>query len=136
MGTRLGTGVPEEIRQDIERFCTHWPPIIQAQHDGTLDLDTLSQDDREFLQNFNVPVIMAWGRVRLDWPTIEPNDLSCSTLWLIGSEDHLAVNSFREYEHSLPDSQVQCHIVAGATHSGVFDEIDQVFPILLAFMQS
>ena len=50
MGTPLGAGLSDEFRQEFEDFCAHWPPIIQAQRDGTLDLDSLSQDDREFLQ--------------------------------------------------------------------------------------
>jgi hypothetical protein len=74
MGTPLGLGISGELRQEIEDFCVHWSPIIQAQCDGTLDLDSLSQNDREFLSNFNVPVIMAWGRAMLDWPSIEPAD--------------------------------------------------------------
>ncbi len=37
MGTPLGSGISSEFRQYIEDFCTHWPPIIQAQHDGVLD---------------------------------------------------------------------------------------------------
>ena len=39
MGTPLGVGVSDEFRQYFEDFCAHWPPIIQAQRDGALDLD-------------------------------------------------------------------------------------------------
>jgi pimeloyl-ACP methyl ester carboxylesterase len=132
----MGAGVTGEIRQEIENFCEHWPPILQAQRDGTLDLDSLSQDDREFLQNFNVPVIMAWGWAMLDWPSIEPADFRCPTLWLIGSQDQQAVDSVREYEQSLEGSRVQLYIVEGLNHNQVFEEIDKVFPTMMAFTQS
>ena len=39
MGTPLGLGISREFRQYIEDFCVHWPPILQAQSDGVLDLD-------------------------------------------------------------------------------------------------
>ncbi len=136
MGTSLGPGASGEIRQEIEDACTRWPPILQAQRDGTLDIDTLSQDDREFLRRFNVPVILAWGRAMLDWPTIEPADSRCPTLWLTGSEDRLAMDSVREYEPSLKGSSVQLHIVEGLNHEQVFEEIDKVFATMLAFTQS
>ena len=35
MGTPLGPGVSGERRQQAIEFCAHWPPIVQAQRDGT-----------------------------------------------------------------------------------------------------
>ena len=136
MGATLGPGAPGQLRQDIVDFCAHWVPIIQTQRDGSLNLDALSQDDQDFLRNFNVPVMLAWGRAMLDWPVIEPADFRCPTLWLVGSEDQNALDSVREYESSLKGSRVQLHIVEGLNHEQVFEEIDRVFPTLLAFTQS
>ena len=136
MGTPLGLGISREFRESMEDFCVHWPPIIRAQSDGVLDLDSLSQNDREFLHSFNVPVMMAWGRAMLDWPAIELADFLCPTLWLVGSEDQGAMASVREYEQSLEGSRVQLHIVEGLSHEQVFDEIDKVFATLLAFTLS
>jgi pimeloyl-ACP methyl ester carboxylesterase len=136
MGIPFGPAVTAEMRQQIEAFCIHWPPIIEAQRDGTLDLDSLSEDDREFLGGANVPVIMAWGRAMIDWPSIEPADVRCPALWLVGSEDEPAMASVREYEDSLKDSDVQLHIVEGLDHPGVLMEIDRVFGPMLAFTQS
>jgi len=136
MGTTLGPGAPGELGQDIETFCAHWPPIIQTQSDGTLDLDSLSLDDREFLRRFKVPVMLAWGRAMLDWPTVEPADFRCPMLWLAGSEDRPVIASIREYEQSLKGSRVQVHTIEGLNHEQVFDEIDKVFATMLAFTQS
>lgn len=44
--------------------------------------------------------------------------------------------SVKEYEGSLEDSQVHVHIVDGLGHEQVFEEIDKVFPTMLAFTQS
>ncbi len=136
MGVKLGTGVPDEIRQDIERFCEHWSPILRDQSKGTLNPELLSQKDRDFMDRFKVPVMMAWGQAMLDWQTVEPIDFRCPTLWLVGSEDQLAMNSVKEYKQSLSDSRVQLHIVDGLNHKDVFSEIDKVFPTMLNFTQS
>jgi pimeloyl-ACP methyl ester carboxylesterase len=136
MGTPLGLGVSGELRQDAIDFRAYWPPIVQAQRDGTLDLDSLSQDDQDFLRDFNVPVMLAWVGAMLDWPAIEPADFRCPTLWLVGSEDRHAMASVKEYEESLKGSRVQVHIVQGLDHEQVFAEIDRVFPTMLAFTQS
>jgi pimeloyl-ACP methyl ester carboxylesterase len=136
LGTPLGSFISHEFRQYLADFCLHWPPILQAQAAGTLDLASLSPDDRELLERSHVPAMMAWGQAMLDWPAVEPADFRCPVLWLVGSEDHVAMTTVREYEPTLAGSSVQLHLMAGLNHGQVFDEIDQVFPTLLAFTQS
>jgi pimeloyl-ACP methyl ester carboxylesterase/uncharacterized protein YndB with AHSA1/START domain len=133
MGTPLGPGVVGERRQQAIDFCAHWPPIVQAQQDGTLDLNALSEMDRDMLQRLNVPAMLGWVRAMLDWPAVEPADFRCPTLWLVGSEDRHAMASIQEYRESLKGSSVQVQILEGLDHEGVFDEIDRVFSIMLAF---
>ena len=136
MGTPLGPGVSGERRQQAIDFCAHWPPIVQAERDGTLDLDALSPEDRDVLRRLNVPAMLGWVRAMLDWPAVEPADFLCPTLWLIGSEDWHAMVTLREYEESLPGSRVRVHIAEGLDHNQVFDEIDRVFPTMLAFSKT
>jgi pimeloyl-ACP methyl ester carboxylesterase len=136
IGTPLGPGVSGERRQQAIDFCAHWSPIVQAQRNGTLDLDALSQDDRDLVRRLNVPVMLAWVRAMLDWPPIEPADFGCPTLWLVGSEDRHTMVSLQEYGASLQGSRVQAQIVQGLDHEQVFDEIDRVFPAMLAFTRS
>lgn len=136
MGTPMGPGASGDLREEIISSIAHWPPILQAQRDGTLDLDSLSEADREFLLYYNIPVILAWGQAMLDWPSIEPADFQCPTLWLVGSKDQQAMDSASEYEHSLKRSNVQLHIVEGLDHLQVFENIDKVLPTMLAFTQS
>jgi pimeloyl-ACP methyl ester carboxylesterase len=136
IGTPLGLGVSGELRQDAMDFCAHWPPIVQAQRDGTLALDSLSQHDQDLLRRLNVPVMLGWVRAMLDWPAIEPADFRCPTLWLVGSEDRHAMTSIKEHEESLKGSRVQVHIVQGLDHEQVFADIDGVLPAMLAFTKS
>ena len=46
------------------------------------------------------------------------------------------MDSFRKYKDSLKGSRVQAHIIEGFTHPQEFDEIDQVLPVVLAFMSA
>jgi pimeloyl-ACP methyl ester carboxylesterase len=117
MGTPMGWGVSGERRQEAIDFCGHWPSIVQAQRDGTLDLDSLSQNDMDVLHHFNVPVMLGWVRAMLDWPVIEPADFRCPTLWLVGSEDRHAMVSLKEYEEYLIGSGVRVQIIEGLDHN-------------------
>ncbi len=136
MGTPMGLGVSGERRQEAIDFCEHWPPVLQAQRDGTLDLDSLSQHDRDILHHLNVPVMLGWVKAMLEWPVIVPVDFRCPTLWLIGSEDRHAMINLKEYEESLRGSKVRVHIVEGLDHNQVFDEVDRVLPTMLDFTKS
>lgn len=136
MGTPMGRGISPQFRQYMDEFLAYWPPILQAQQDGTLDLDTLSPEDRELWETSNVAAMLAWGRAMLDWPPVEPADFLCPVLWLVGSEDKTAMVSVRQYQPSLENSSVQLHILEGLNHFQVFKEIDRSFAPMLAFTQS
>ncbi len=88
------------------------------------------------MKNNNVSAMMAWGQAMLDWTAVEPADFRCPVLWLVGSEDQVAMITVRQYEPVLSDSKVQLHIVHGVNHGQVFDEIDRVVAAMLAFTQS
>jgi pimeloyl-ACP methyl ester carboxylesterase len=136
IGTPLGPGVSGQPRQNALDFCAHWSPIVQSERAGTLDLASLSTNDQELLQRLNVPAMLGWVRAMLDWPAVIPTDFRCPTLWFIGSEDHLAMDSLKAYEESLKSSRMQVHIIEGLDHEQAFDEIDQVFPTMLAFIRA
>ena len=136
IGTPMGPGVSGKLCQQAIDFVAHWSPIVQGLHGGTLNRDALPQDDRVFLDQFNVPAMLAWVRAMLDWPAITPADFRCPTLWLVGSEDQHALATLEEYKEALKASMVQVHIAQGLDHNQAFDEIGQVFSTMLAFTQS
>jgi len=136
MGTPLGLGVAGEQRQEAIDFCVYWSPIMLALRDGVLEFESLSQKDQELLKGLNITAMLGWVRAMLDWGPVEPADFRCPTLWLVGSEDRHAMLSVREYEEALKGSRVQVSILEGLNHEQVFDEIDRVLPIMLAFTKA
>ncbi len=135
MSTSLGLGVSGELCQYAQEFCEHWTPIAQAQCEGTLDVKSLSHEDQNFLCRFKVPVVLAWVRALLDWPAVEPTDLPCPTLLLVGSQDQHAMANMDEYIETLEESEVGVCILPGLDHEQVFTEIDRSLDTILAFMQ-
>jgi len=134
IGTPLASFISNELRQYMTDFCTHWTPILQA--DRVLEPSSLSKDDREFMENNNVSAMMAWGQAMLHWTAVEPSNFHCPVLWLVGSEDQVAMTTVREYKQFLPTTKVKLHIIDGLDHGQVFGEIDRVFATMLAFTQS
>ena len=136
MGIPFGLAASGDFRQFINDFHSHWIPIVQAQLDDSLDLASLSEDDQDVWQHMNVPVTLAWLTAMLDWGNNEPGDLRCPTLWLAGSKNESTIPSLHEYEDGLEGTNVQVHVVEGLNHVQEFEEIDVVFPTMLAFTKS
>lgn len=133
MGIPFGLAASGDFRRFIIDFGAHWLPIVQAEQNGALHPSSLSEDDQALRQQMDVPVTLAWLTAMLDWGTIEPDDLRCPALWLAGSENESAITSIKAYEVSLPEPHVQVHVVEGLDHIQEFEEIDRVFPTMLAF---
>lgn len=133
MGIPFGLGAPGKFRVFIEDFCRHWRPIVQAQSEGNLDVASLSAADQETLRGTNIAVDLAWLSAILDWGVIEPVDLRCRTLWLVGSKNEATVASIKEYADQLSASKVRVEVVEGLSHYQEFTEIDRTLPLMVAF---
>jgi pimeloyl-ACP methyl ester carboxylesterase len=136
MDIPFGPGAPGDFRQFIEEFRKHWLPILQAQSKGTLDLTSLSTEDQEDWQESNIAVDVARLSAMLDWGVIEPTDVRCQTLWLVGSRNETTMASVREYEEKLKGSMVRVEVIEGSNHREVLTEIDRSLPVMLAFMSN
>jgi pimeloyl-ACP methyl ester carboxylesterase len=135
IGIPFGLGASGGFRQFIEGFQAQWQPRIDSERAGTLDKTTLTVEERAFLEQGEAALTVASLGAMLDWGTVEPADLPCPTLWLIGSANQEAMASRQEYEDQLALSQVQMHIFDGFSHDQELTEINQTFPRILAFCQ-
>ena len=133
IGIPLGLAASGEFRQFIHDFSDHWQPIVQAKLAGDLNVDSLSDEDRDVMAQMDVPVSLAWLTAMLDWGSVEPQDFRCPTLWLSGSKNEGAIVSMQEYEGVLDETAVSTHILPNLTHVQEFDKIDQTFPAMLKF---
>lgn len=136
IGVTFGPGASEEVRQFVLSFRDYWLPILQAQTDGTLEVQSLSQEDQDHLQSGDMPAVVAWTSALLNWGSVEPGDVRCPTLWLVGSRNDSAMAGVREYEAALESSKVELRLVDGLDHMQEFNEIDRVLPIMLAFTRA
>jgi pimeloyl-ACP methyl ester carboxylesterase len=137
IGNPLGPGVSGEWRQLALDFCARWSPVMLAQA-GSFDPNLLSPQDQEDIRQLSFPgeqgpAILALSGAMLDWPVLGPSDIPCPSLWLFGSENRMAMDSFKEYEQELGEAKIIIAVFEGVTHEQEIEEIDQVLPFLLAF---
>jgi pimeloyl-ACP methyl ester carboxylesterase len=82
------------------------------------------------------PVVAAWTSALLDYPPVEPGDLRCPTLWVVGTQNPAALESTQKYAAALTGTRVQLTLLDGLTHPQELERIDQTLPKALEFMQS
>ena len=138
-GNRMA-GSSGSHRQFIYEFRTRWEPVVIAAG-NTFDPNSLPQKDQDDLRGLSfpgelLPSVLAWSTAMLDWSIVTPADFLCPTLWLIGTENDKALESYREYETEIPHSKVQVHLLEGLNHEQEFNNIEQVLPVILEFVNS
>jgi len=140
VGIPVGPAAAPPFRELILDLRAKWTPIVEADRAGTLDLSSLSTEDRALWQTGTplgaIPVTLAWLSAMLDWPSVEPVDLRCSTLWLVGTGNENAMSSVREYSERLGRTKVVLQLMPGLTHEEELYEVDDAFPPMLQFTRS
>ncbi len=140
IGNPIGPGVSGEWLRLAVDFHARWAPVVHAQT-GAFDPRLLSARDQEDVLRLSfpgelLPVVLAWSNAMLGWPAVAPADFRSPALWVFGSENRVAMDSFKAYEDSLRDSNVCTLIFEGLTHEQEFEETDNVLPAMLAFIKA
>jgi len=140
IGIPFGAATALPFRELILGLRAKWAPIVDADRAGTLNLSSLSEADRALWQAGTplggIPVTLAWLSAMLEWPWLEPSDLLCSTLWLVGTANESAMQSVNEYSAALGQSRVILQLVPGLTHERELTQVDDVLPHMLNFIRS
>ena len=137
IGIGFGPAAPDPFRNYALNLRSKWQPVIEAWRAGTLDVGcSLSDQDRAWWEKGQIPLTVAQLSAILDWPRVEPSDLTCPTLWLVGSANENAMPSVDEYRGHLATTNVTLETVVGLNHAQEFTEIDRVLPPLVMFTLS
>jgi pimeloyl-ACP methyl ester carboxylesterase len=136
IGIGFGAAAPAPFRDYILGLRAKWAPLIEADRAGRLDLGSLTEPQRALWEKGQVPLTVAQLSAILDWPPVEPVDLRCSTLWLVGTANDSAVASVKDYAGRLDPTTVVLQLLPGLTHAEELTKIDDVLPLMLAFTRS
>ena len=83
-----------------------------------------------------MPNAPAWVTAMLSYPSVDPAEMRCPTLWLVGSNNEGAMDSVKQYRDKLPGTRVTLEVIDGLNHPQELELIDQVFPRELAFTRT
>jgi pimeloyl-ACP methyl ester carboxylesterase len=133
IGVGFGAAAPGRFRDYALGLRAKWKPVIEADRAGTLNVGSLSDQDQAMWQKGHIPLTVAQLSAIVDWPPVEPADLRCPTLWLVGSANENAMPNVQEYQDRLSGTNVLLHVLPGRTHAEELTSIDDALPPMLEF---
>lgn len=77
-----------------------------------------------------------WITAMLSYPPVEPSDMRPPTLWLVGSNNEVAMDSVAEYRDRLKGTRVTLEVVDGLNHPQELELIDRVLAREVAFTKA
>ena len=75
-----------------------------------------------------LPQVPVWLEAMIKYPRVEPSDMKCPTLWLVGSRNENALKSAEAYKPKLAGTRVTFEIVEGLNHPQELELIDLGVP--------
>ena len=136
MGVGFGAAAPPPFKDYALNLRRKWMPIIEAARTSALNLGSLSAPDRTMWQTGSIPFTVDLLGALLDWPSVEPEDLRCPTLWLVGTANENAMPNVNQYRGRLQRTNVVLELVPGLTHADELTKIDDVLPVMRKFTLS
>ena len=78
---------------------------------------------------------LACFRAMRDWPRVDPGDVRCPTILLVGTKNKNVIRWVETQREELDQAGVELQIIEGLTHNQEFTEIDRVFPVIQPFFK-
>jgi pimeloyl-ACP methyl ester carboxylesterase len=127
IGIGFGPGVPDHLRRGVEGNLAQWAPVLRRNPEP----EKLSPNLRAAWAEPATRATLAWFSALLDWPPVEPRDLRCPTLWLVGSRNEVgALESLAQYGGQLAQWGVVARVLDGLDHEQEMTGSAVVLPLL------
>lgn len=118
----------------VDEYLEKWQPLVQAYNQGNFPED-VSEKDKNAIASGYIPVWLGTLRAMRKWGSIDPEDVKCPILFVIGSENEYVMKWKEANREGLGKANIQIEIFEGLDHNQEFDEIDVVFPVLSSFFK-
>jgi pimeloyl-ACP methyl ester carboxylesterase len=123
IGVPFGPAVPEDFDRHIDSYVKQWDSQVQAYQRG---------ERAKASQAF---VWWACFQAMRGWPDVEPDDVDCPAMLLVGTKNESVMAWVESNRRSLEGADVRVEIVDGLSHAQEFDQVERVFPVVSSFFR-
>lgn len=131
IGVGFGPGSSGAFRERLETMLGPFEGILRGQADEA----ALSEAHLAQWRDPNMRPLIALFSALLDYPALEPQDLPCPTLWLVGGGNEVgALAEVERLRGSLAATKVELEIVGALNHAEELTAIDEMLPPIERFL--
>lgn len=130
IGVPFGPAVDEEFNLFIDEFIEKWGAQAEAYRTGAL-----SEAKRKSAIKGRIPVWVACFQAMRSWPKIDPGEVRCPALLLVGTNNKGTLKWVEANRQALEAADIQVEIVKGLNHLQEFSQVDQVYPVVVSFLK-
>lgn len=135
VGMDMGPTLSGPVKEAITAMRAKWQPVLEGHKAGSLDLETLSIGDRD-AWNHGVALTAVQLGAMLDYPPVQPADITVPTLWLVGAADASGMENVKQFEGKLGGTKVTFKQLSGLSYTDSFARIDPVLAEAEPFLAS
>lgn len=131
IGVGFGPGASGAFREHLETMLAPFEGLLR----GSGDEAALSEQHLAQWRDPNMRALVALFSALLDYPTLEPRDLPCPTLWLVGGGNEVgALAEVERLRDRLAETKVSLQIVGRLDHVQELTAIDEILPPIERFL--
>jgi pimeloyl-ACP methyl ester carboxylesterase len=123
IGVPFGPAVTKEFDQYVDDYVKRWDTQAQAYLRG------------ERAKPSQAFVWWACFQAMRGWPDVEPGDVGCPAMVLVGTMNESVMAWVAANQGSLDAASVRVEVVEGLSHAREFDEVARVFPVVSSFFR-
>jgi hypothetical protein len=134
IGVGFGPGASGVFRERLEALLAPFAPVLAAPGDPAAEGALPDAQQAQWRDPRMGPLVPLF-RALMDYPPLEPRDLPCPTLWLVGGGNEVgALAEVERLKRQLPATKVRLEIVGRLDHAQELTAIDEMLPPLERFL--
>lgn len=131
IGVGFGPGSSGAFRARLEGMLAPFEGLLRGEGDEA----ALSEAQLAQWRDPNMRPLIALFSALLDYPSLEPGDLPCPTLWLVGGGNEVgALAEVERLRDALPSTNVTFEMVGSLNHAEELTAIDEIAPPIERFL--
>jgi pimeloyl-ACP methyl ester carboxylesterase len=135
IGHAFGSSVYGEFLAMIPDLRVEWLDIIEKQKAGTLKMDALSDFNKFWVKNYDLPAWRAIISAMPNWGSVGPCDIKCPVMVLYGRGDKSVDNQMKRFEKEVEQCKTHIFVNEELSHYDQFTDSAKNLPFLREFLK-
>ena len=136
IGHAYGSSIYGEFLAMIPDLRIEWLEIIEKQKAGTLNIDSLSDFNKYWVTNYDLPAWTAIISAMPNWGSIGPGDIKCPVMILYGRGDKSVDNQMKRFDKEIQLYEIPIHVNEELSHYDQFTDSKKNLPYIREFLRT